>query len=215
MRGKKKHTHSFVLLFRWTTEYDQDPVNPYLRQRFLPIDQALAKRANLPEEQLWHVSFFAARLNFDLLSSPPRIYVWLHFGFPHKLNFLQKLWRVCYLDLNKAQRRGRHERFYRSRTTEEPERPPRTQGEILIDTFVWAAFIWGRISALVHCQRLTYRTIKRTLLIVLGYILYRSLSLFPSVTLTQTLNSASASSPWERMSEDLPHTLPQALYERI
>ncbi len=57
MRGKKKHIHSFVLLFRWTTEYDQDPVNPYLRQRFLPIDQALAKRANLPEEQLWHVSF--------------------------------------------------------------------------------------------------------------------------------------------------------------
>ncbi len=183
MRGKKKHI-AFSLFFSFVEPQNmiKTQLTPICANGSSPSIKLLQKRANLPGRATLACFFFAASLNFDLLSSPPRIYVWLHFGFPHKLNFLQKLWRVCYLDLDKAQRRGRHERFYRSRTTEEPERPPRTQGEILIDTFVWAAFIWGRISALVHCQRLTYRTIKRTLLIVLGYILYRSLSLFPSVT---------------------------------
>jgi len=85
--------------------------------------------------------FFAARLNFDLPSSPPRIAAWLHFCFPHKLNFLRKLWQVGYPDLDKVQWRGRHEKLYRSRTTEEPLRLPRTQGEILINKFLRAAFV--------------------------------------------------------------------------
>lgn len=56
-----------------------------------------------PESNSGMFLFFAARLNFDLLSSPPRIATWLHFYIPHKLNFLRKLWQVGYPDLDKAQ----------------------------------------------------------------------------------------------------------------
>lgn len=138
---KKKNIHTFVLLFQWTTEYGQDPVNPYLRQRFLPIDQALAKRANLPGEQLWRVafSFFAVRLNSDLLSSPPRIAAQLHFCFPPINSISCKNFGES-VTLTSTKCRG--EDSMKNFTDPGQQKSlPRTQGEILIDMFVWAAFV--------------------------------------------------------------------------